>query len=165
MPPIRADLTASSGFEAVPAGRYSAVVFSNKVGTSNGAKTAGATTLNIRFKLNDGGSVFETFYIHPSTMWKFKQFAIAAGVDEGVFSNPKAVVGFRHEFDDFDLADDETAVYLDDILETVIGAEVVLDVTVEPPSTGRDGTVYPERNRINKIFNPSESIADNETDW
>jgi len=165
MPPIRADLTASSGFEAVPAGRYTATVFNSKPGVSAGAKTQGATSLNIRFKLEDGGSVFETFIIHPSTMWKFKQFAVAAGADPTIFDNPKAVIGFRHEFDDFELAPDETAVYLDDILEDVIGQPIVLDVTVDPGGVGSNGQVYQERNRINKFFSTSESVDDSGMGW
>lgn len=164
MPPIRADLSKSSGFETVPAGQYLAVSSLSKTDVSTGPKTSGATTLNVRFKLNDGGSVFENFIIHPSTLWKFKMFVIAAGLDPAELDVPNAVIGFRHELEDFEISDDETPVYLDDILSEVIGQQVLIDVTVEPGGTDSTGRTYPERNRIGKISSAND-VSDSGTGW
>jgi hypothetical protein len=164
MPPIRTDLSAGGGFEVKPAGDYEAAVFSFKRGTSNGAKTKGATSINVRFKLTDGGSVFDTYYLHPATMWRFKQFLIAAGIPGDDFAGD-ATIGYADEFEGYEAGDDETIVHVDDLLERVQGQLVTVRLKVDPQRTNPDtGEIYDERNRIDRVL-PAGVTADTSSGW
>lgn len=165
MPIIRADLANTGGnFELKEPGTYVASIFGFKPGESNGAKTKGATTLNVRYKLDDGGSVFDTLIVHPSTMWKLKQVATSAGVPADDLNSPNAVIGFRHEFDGADLTDEEVPVYLDDLIEAMTGAQVLVVVEKQGPRTNPEtGEIYPARNSVKQV-KPLDGSATGGTD-
>jgi len=164
MPPIRADLSKNDGFELVPAGTYPAVIHTITPGVSTGPKTNGATMLNVRYRLHDGGSVFDRLIIHPSTLWRFKQVATSAGVDPSVFTIENAVIGWAHEEDETELAPNETWVSLDDILEQMMQREVAVVVDVSPASTGRNGEQYAPRNEV-KTVKPLNAEDDASSGW
>ena len=164
MPPIRADLSKNDGFELIPVGTYPAVIHTIKPDTSTGPKTNGATMLNVRYRLHDGGSVFDRLIVHPSTMWRVKQTAIAAGVDPNIFTVENAVIGWDHEEEDTELAPNETWVSLDSIVEQMMQREVAVEVTVSSPSTGSNGQQYSARNEV-KSVKPLTDNASAESDW
>ena len=68
------------------------------------------------------------------------------------------------EIEDFEISDDETPVYLDDILSEVIGQQVLIDVTVEPGGTDSTGRTYQERSRIGKISSAND-VSDSGSGW
>lgn len=164
MPPIRADLSKNDGFELIPAGTYAAVIHTIKPDVSTGPKTSGATMLNVRYRLHDGGSVFDRLIIHPTTLWRFKQTALAAGVDPEIFAAENAVIGWDHEFDDIELSDNETWVSLDSIIEQMMQQEVAVEVTVREASTGNKGEQYAARNEVRSV-KPLTDNADASSGW
>lgn len=164
MPPIRADLSKDQGFEIIRPGTYPAVIHTIKPDVSKGEKTAGATTLNIRYRLIDGGSVFDTLIIHPNTMWRVKQTAIAAGVNPDFFAVENAVLGWDHERDETDLAPNETWVSIDDLVERLSQQEVAVVIEVQGPRSGANGQTYAERNNVKEVKALNGSL-DSGTGW
>jgi hypothetical protein len=164
MPPIRADLSKNDGFEIIPAGTYPAVIHTITPGVSTGPKTNGATMLNVRYRLHDGGSVFDRLIIHPSTLWRFKQVATSAGVDPSFFTVENAVIGWSHEEEETDLSPNETWVSLDSIIEQMMQQEVAVEVTVSPARTGPNGEQYGERNEVKNV-KPLTDNADASSGW
>jgi hypothetical protein len=165
MPPIRTDLNAGSNFEVKPAGDYDAAVFSFKRDVSNGAKTKGATTINVRYKLEDGGSVFDTYIIHPTTTWKFKQLLTAAGIP-GDELQGEATIGYRDEFEGYEPEEGEAIIYIDDMLERIHGERVTVRLKIQEQRTDPEtGRVYEKRNQIDRILPVGGGASDNTLGW
>ena len=125
-------------FPIVPNGRYLAEVAPTpQVGTSKGPKTAGATTVNVRFVSADNeytGGVFEKFILADSTFWKWKQFLAAVGMSDDVISGAEAL-----DTDD------------------LVGMQCYITVGTDPQRTDPEtGRIYEERNKITK-FEPADA--------
>lgn len=136
--PIDLTQTPDGNFTTWPAGRYLVEVRgAPKVSVSKGDKTRGAPTVNVRFVSPEGdpaGSVFETFILHDTVLWKWKAFLKAVGVSDDVLAG-------LVEFETDDLA----------------GAQLYITVEIEgervDPESGR---TYDARNRIKK-YEPAET--------
>jgi hypothetical protein len=112
-------------FEAVPAGRYNVRLAGYKNGkTGANSKSPGADKTSVELTIVgagdefDGRKLFRTFTFSEGALYFFKEFAVAFGYDEDVF---------------YEGAEIDT----DAILDSLIGAEAVVDVVDEREYNGK----------------------------
>lgn len=69
----------------LPPGEYHVFLTDFQHGVSQGKKTSGAETLNLKFETQDGQWIFDTLIFHESTAWRASAFLRCFGFafDEG----------------------------------------------------------------------------------
>lgn len=87
-------------FEVLPEGDYIAEVIEAEVGISNGSRTRGADTIELKLKeISSGATFYETLIFHPSCDWKVDTFVncmgMAAQPGEEIDLSEENIIGRR----------------------------------------------------------------------
>lgn len=108
----RINLAGVGGFEPLEEGQYEATYVGGKYTAKS--KSSGQPSVSVTFQLSEDGlenrKLFKNYSLQPQSLWAFKQLLVALGMDEESL-----------EEGDFDV---------EEVLKELVGARVILDVTV-----------------------------------